>query len=127
MESQLVKTNTSKPTIQDNINKWVILDTQLKLANEKIKNFRNMKTELNHEICQYMKSKNLLQNKIEINGGELAIYEKKEYSSLTFGYIEKCLAEIISDKSQVDYIIHYLKEKRTVEMVLDIRRTAKNV
>jgi hypothetical protein len=74
-----------------------------------------------------MKSKNLLQNKIEINGGELAIYEKKEYSSLTFGYIEKCLAEIISDKSQVDYIIHYLKEKRTVEMVLDIRRTAKNV
>jgi hypothetical protein len=73
-----------------------------------------------------MKESNLLDNKIGITDGELRIYEKKEYSPLSYTYIEKCLAEIIHDKKQLDYIIQYLKQKREITTSLDIKRTYKN-
>jgi hypothetical protein len=61
--------------------------------------------------------------KIEISDGELKMYEKKEYSPLTFTYIEESLAKILTDKSQVDYIIQFLKQNREVKSSVDIRRT----
>ena len=79
-----------------------------------------MKHELSNDICNYMNDKK--NNKIMISDGELKIIEKKEYSPLTYSHIEKCLAEIISDKSKVEYIIQYIKNKRETKMVHDIKR-----
>jgi hypothetical protein len=53
----------------------------------------------------------------------LRIFEKKEYTGLTFGYLEKCLGELIADKSQVEYIIKYLKDKREMNIVYELKRT----
>ena len=58
----------------------------------------------------------------------MVIYEyvkKKDYSSITFGYIERCLDELISDKNQVEYIIKYLKDNREVNVSNEIKRTYK--
>ena len=51
--------------------------------------------------------------------------KKKDYSSITFGYIEQCLAKLISDKKQVDYIIKYLKDNREITTNSEIKRTYK--
>ena len=110
----------------ENIKNWVVLDSQMKIINEKTKIIREKKHEISESICQYMKESNLLENKIGISDGELRIYEKKEYSPLTYGYLERCLGEIISDKSQLNYIIQYLKTKREITTSLDIKRTYKN-
>ena len=80
---------------------------------------RNMKSELSTQICEYTKKNSL--TKIGITNGELRIYEKKEYSPLTYGYIETNLAKIIPDKSHVDYIIKYLKENREITSSLDVK------
>lgn len=109
----------------DDIKKWVTLDTQLKLINEKMKSIRNTKTELNSSICNYIKANNLTTNKITLADGELSMYEKKEYNQLTYAYIEKTLAEIIPDKSNLEYIIKYLKEKRGIKYSNEIKRTMK--
>lgn len=108
-----------------NIQQWVLLDSQLKIVNEKTKKIRETKADLNQKICKYMDQNNLTQNKIGISDGELRIIEKKDYSPLSYTYVERCLAEIITDKKQVDYIIQYLKEKREITSSLDIKRTYK--
>ena len=64
-------------------------------------------------------------NTIKITDGELRFYEKKEYSPLTFGYIEKSLGKIISDKTQLDYVIKFLKENREITTSIDIKRKQK--
>lgn len=115
-----------KQQFVENIKNWVILDSQMKIINEKVKKIRENKTQLSESICNYMKENDLLENKIGITDGELRIYEKKEYSPLSFTYIEKCLAEIIDDKKQLDYVIQYLKQKREITNTLDIKRTYKN-
>ena len=112
-----------KKQFVENIQKWVILDKQLKLVNEKTKEIRENKHRLTNDICNYIQNKNLSSTKIEISDGELKMYEKKEYSPLTFTYIEESLAKILTDKSQVDYVIEFLKKNREVKSSVDIRRT----
>jgi uncharacterized protein (DUF2252 family) len=108
----------------DHVKRWVTIDTQQKLISEKTKKLRDMKNESSEYICNYMSENKADQNKISISDGELKLFERKEYSPLTFGYIEKCLAEIITDKSQTDFIIDYLKQKREIAIHQDIRRTS---
>ena len=107
----------------ENVKKWTLLDSQLKIVYEKTKKMREYKSKLGKEIIQYMESKNKLKAKIQITNGELSFYEKKEYTPLSYSYIERCLAEIIRDKSQVRFIMEYLKEKRNIKTKTEIRRT----
>ena len=107
--------------IVENVQKWVILDTKLKEINEKSKNIRDMKTNIGEEITNYMKE-NDLNNHIEISDGELRIHEKKEYSCLSFGFIENCLKNIIKDETQIEYIIQYLKNERKITHSTEIKR-----
>jgi hypothetical protein len=114
-----------KQDFVENVQKWVILDKQLKIINEKTKDIRETKQQLTEEICTYIKNKNMTNTKIEISDGELKMYEKKDYSPLTFTYVEESLAKILSDKSQVEYIIQFLKSNREIKSSVDIRRTYK--
>ena len=69
------------------IKKWVIADSQLKLLGEKTKQIRDIKQQLTENICTYVHNNNI-NKKIDISDGELRIFEKKEYSTLTFSYLE---------------------------------------
>jgi hypothetical protein len=82
---------------------------------------RELKHDLADNICHYMNENNMKNKKISITGGELKIYDKKDYSPLNYGYIEKCLGEIIPDKTHVEYIINYLKENREVSVSQELR------
>lgn len=119
----------AKPTMSEreqfveNVKKWVAIDTQLKAINERTKQIRDMKTNLQKSIHAYMENNNLLDKKIGVSDGELRFVERKEQTTLSFGYIERCLQEIMPEKSHVDYIIQYLKDKRETSVVSEIRRT----
>jgi len=111
-----------KTQFVENVKKWAILDSQLKIINEKTKKMRDMRNELSENISQYMSDNN--HTKLKLSEGELRLYEKKEYSPLTFGYIEKTLSKIINDKEQLDYVVQYLRENREITTSNDIRRTS---
>ena len=119
--------NTKKDSsLKENITLWVLLDTQLKTINEKTKKMREKKNELSQNICKYIIDNNI-KNKIKIKDGEhlaeIRMYDKKEYSALTFGYIESCLKKLIHDEEQVEYVIEFLKENRGITSSPDIRKT----
>jgi hypothetical protein len=118
--------NVTKAQLINDVQRWVLADTQLKQLTEKIKQMREVKSAANANIMLYMKQTNYNGN-IKISDGELRIYEKKEYSPLTYSYIEKCLAKIIPDETHVEYIIQYLKENREVTINQDIKRIPKKL
>tara|TARA_B110000879_G_C11176321_1_gene516140 strand:+ start:245 stop:628 length:384 start_codon:yes stop_codon:yes gene_type:complete len=125
MSDNIVEKITDKSQLISKIQRWVLLDSQLKIVNDKTKQLREMRSQLNSQISQYMLQNNMSNTKIDISDGDLRICEKKDYSSITFGYIERCLDELISDKTQVEYIIKYLKENREVNVSSEIKRTYK--
>ena len=118
--------NVTKAQLINDVQRWVLADTQLKQLTEKTKQMREVKSAANANIMLYMKQTNYNGN-IKISDGELRIYEKKEYSPLTYGYIEKCLAKIIPDESHVEYIVQYLKDNREVTTNQDIKRIPKKL
>jgi len=130
-EQQIVPKSSSltrpqhKEEFIQNIKKWVLLDSQLKIVNEKTKKMREMKHDLTKQIYEYSNN-HKINNKITITDGELRITEKKEYSPLTFTYVQECLQKIISEEEQVDFIMNYLKDNREISVVPDIRRTFSN-
>lgn len=113
-----------KDELINNVKRWVMIDKQLKIVNEKTRELRQMKQTCGDGICNYLSENPNLNNVIGITGGELRIYQKKDFSPLTFGYIEKCLGELIPNKPQVDYIIKYLKEHREITTTDDIKYKA---
>jgi len=124
MSNSIVQTITKEQLIES-VKRWTLIDSQMKVVNEKVKLLREEKRKHNEIICKYMETNSLTNNKIGISDGELSIYEKKDYSPLTYSYLEECLDKLIPDKEKVTYIIDYLKENREVTKCLDIRRTVK--
>ena len=105
----------------EHVKNWVILDQKIQMINEKTKQIRELKSTVTTDICGYMKRNNITSN-IGISNGELRMYDKKEYKPLTFTYVEKCLNDIIKDKTHVEYIIKYLKDNREITVSQDIKR-----
>lgn len=120
----MITTTNNRDQFVQSIKKWVLMDSQLKLLKEKTKQIRDMKQQCTEDICNYVEE-NQINPKIEISDGELKIYEKKEYSTLTYSYLEDCLDKMISNRDHVDQILQYLKENREVVTSFDIRRTTR--
>jgi hypothetical protein len=72
-----------------------------------------------------MKSKGLEKKRIDTGDSVITFCEKNEYQTLTFGYIEKCLGEII-EKDKVSIIMKHLRDKREVKVSNELRRRFNN-
>jgi hypothetical protein len=122
MDNQVV--TSDKENLIKCIQNYVTIDDNLKLINEKTKLLKDRKSKLSKAICSYVDENNIDKN-IKITDGILKINERKDYTPLSYSYIEDCLDEIIHDESKVSYIIEYLKEKREIKTSLEIKRTKK--
>lgn len=121
-QSLIVNSNKDeREQLVEHVKNWVILDQKIQTINEKTKQIRELKSTVTIDICDYMKRNNITSN-IGISNGELRIYDKKDYKPLTFTYVERCLNEIIKDKTHVEYIIKYLKDNREITVSQDIKR-----
>lgn len=121
-QSLIVKPNKNeRELLIEHVKNWVILDQKIQMINEKTKQIRELKSTITTDICDYIKRNNITSN-IGISNGELRMYDKKDYKPLTFTYVEKCLNEIIKDKTHVEYIIKYLKDNREITISQDIKR-----
>jgi hypothetical protein len=123
MNSTELIVQNDKKTFVENVQKWLLYEQQLKLVTDKAKQIRESKNTTAESICQYMQTHGLTHNKIKITDGELKIYEKKEYSPLTYTYVEECLAKIITEKESVEFIMDYLKQNRETKITHEIRKT----
>ena len=109
-------------SIQENVEKWLDIDNQIKQQNEQIKRLRNERLTVEENITLYANNNNLNNLSIKTNDGTLKLFDFKTSSPLSFKYIEKCLSEIIDDEEKVTEIINYLKEKRTVSITKSIKK-----
>ena len=122
MSNELVVKND----FSQNVRRWVTIDTQLKMINEKTKILREEKHKLSSGICDQLEQTGNQHRKISIHDGDLKVYEKKDYSPLTFTFLEEHLGKIMNDPSQVEYVINYLKGKREIKTTNDLKRSYKN-
>jgi len=110
-------------SFETNLQKWVSIDNQMKLLNDKMKLLREQKTDIAKNIEEHISKNNLSNSFVKITDGQLRFVNTKVTSPLTYKYMEKSLGEIIRNETQVSQIIRYLKEKREFKIVPEIKRT----
>jgi hypothetical protein len=114
--------HTTPPTLEKKIQKWVELDDEIKVANEEIKDIRTERSIINEEIVEIIQERNLLKATVNISDGKLRFVTTKQTAPLTLTYIEKCLKEIITNETQVETIMSYIKNKRETKTTTEIKR-----
>ncbi len=111
---------------QGNIKKWVALDTQLKTLNDKAKEIRSERNELTDGIMGFVADNNLSSSTVKISDGRLKFNQTKQTSPITLGFLENCLTDLFNEEEKVQKIMEYIKEKREIKVVTDIKRYYNN-
>jgi hypothetical protein len=113
-------------SFEQNIQQWVSIDNQIRLLNDKIHELREKKSQLSENITNHVEQNNLRNATVQISDGKLRFVNTKVSSPLTFKYVEKSLGEVIKNQTQVKQIVEYLKEKRDVKVIPEIKRFSNN-
>lgn len=113
-------------SFEQNIQQWVSIDNQMKLLNDKMKELREKKNVISEQINSHIETSQLNNVSIKISDGQLKFINVKETQPLTFKYLETCLSEIIKNEEQVKKIVEYIKNKREVKYVPEIKRLYNN-
>ena len=113
-------------SFEQHIQQWVSKDNQMKQLTDKIKELRDKKNTLNEAIFNHVDNSNLSNASIQISDGKIKFVKTKDTQVLTFKYLETCLHEIIKNEEQVNKIVEYIKNKRDVKYVPEIKRFYNN-
>ena len=104
------------------IKEWVTIDNELRELSFKSKSLREKRNNVNNNVIKYIETNNLDNAIIKISDGTLKFNYTNISQPLTFKYINECLNDITNDKNQVEAIINYIKNKRNVKSIMDIKR-----
>jgi septal ring factor EnvC (AmiA/AmiB activator) len=116
----------SQGNLEKTIQSWVELDNELKKLNDKVKEIRTRKNDVEDKIMVYVENNEMNNSVVNISDGKLKFCETKQTSPLTLGFLEKCLSEVIANQSQVKQIMDYIKSKRETKVVPEIKRYYNN-
>jgi hypothetical protein len=108
-------------SFEQQIQQWVTIDNQMKIVGDKMKELRDKKNTLSEQINTHIETTQF-NSAVKISDGQLKFVKVKETQPLTFKYLETCLSEIIKNEDQVHKIIEYVKNKREVKYVPEIKR-----
>lgn len=109
-------------SFETNIQKWVMLDNQIKLYNDKIKQLREEKNAIGARALKQAEDNGHKDSVIQITDGRLRFTETRVTEPLSFRYINETLTDIIPNSESRDKIITCLKEKRNHKMVPELKR-----
>ncbi len=109
-------------SFEEYIKNWVSTDNQLRALNEQVKQFREKRNQICSNVMNHVENNNLNNATIKISDGILKFASTKQTSPLTLKFIEQCLSECLDDSEDVENIMKYIKNKRDVKYVFDIKR-----
>lgn len=104
------------------IQKWVEVDNKIKKINAELKTSREMKNELEASIMTTVNNKKILNTSFSLPDGRLRFVETRTTNPISLTFVEQCLHELIPNKSQVQHILKYMKEKREIKINPEIKR-----
>jgi hypothetical protein len=113
-------------SFEQQIQQWVSIDNQMKILNDKLKELREKKNTISEQINSFIETNPINNSSVKISDGQLKFVKIKETQQLTFRYLETCLSEIIKNEEQVKKIVEYIKNKREVKYIPEIKRLYHN-
>jgi hypothetical protein len=109
-------------TFDSYVHKWILVDNEINSLQEKLKKWKEMKQTLGTKIKQIMEERQWTGHVLDIPNGTLKLTTKREFSSLSFGYLEECLESFVPDPVNRDIILDYIRDHRVIKESQDLKR-----
>jgi hypothetical protein len=109
-------------SFESDIQKWVVLDNQIKIHADKIKQLREEKNALSADLMNQADSNGHKNSVIKISDGRLRFIDTRITEPLTFRYIDNALNTLIPNPETREQIILCLKNSRTHKVVSELKR-----
>lgn len=109
-------------SFEESIKQWVTIDNKIKKLNEEAKELRQQRTSITKQINNYVEENDLKHATVQISDGKLKFQSVKVTQPLSLKFVKECLEDCIQNETSVEKIMNYIKERRNVEYVDDIRR-----
>jgi len=117
---------SSSSLFDKQIQKWVEVDNKIKKINAELKLSREMKNDLEASIMTTVNNKKMLNTSLSLPDGRLRFVETKTTNPISLTFVEQCLNDLIPNKSQVQHILKYMKDKREIKINPEIKRYYNN-
>jgi hypothetical protein len=105
----------------ENVKQWIILDNQMKLYNDKLKELRKAKNDIENTILDHVNKHSLTNSIVKITDGKLKFGEYKQTSPISLKYVEQCIVKCLGEE-KVKQIMEFIKKNREVKSSLEIKR-----
>lgn len=106
---------------QQRLQRWLQLDNTLKAYNEKVKQLRDQRNQLEETILEHQAS---LPPQVHMQDGvRLRFAQTRVTEPITFRFLETSLNKIIKNPEQVRTLVEHLKRDRASKIVPEIKRT----
>lgn len=119
-------TSSTSTLFDKQIQKWVEIDNKIKKINAELKTSRELKNDLETSIMTTVNTKKLLNTSLSLPDGKLRFVETKTTNPISLTFVEQCLNDLIPNKSQVQHILKYIKDKREIKINSEIKRYYNN-
>jgi hypothetical protein len=109
-------------SFEESIKKWVSIDNQLKILQDKSRELRAEKQDIGDDILGYVDTNSLSNATVRINDGRLRFAVTAQPAPLSLGFVRRCLIDCVGNEEQVDKIMGYMKAQRDVKTKPEIKR-----
>jgi hypothetical protein len=110
-------------SFQNNIIEWINLDNEIKKQNNKIKELRDKRKDLEIDIYDYVDTNELNTSTIKTSDSKIAFKKVKIQAPLTLKYVESCLSQCIESEEHIKHIMKIIRNNRESKYVDEIKRT----
>lgn len=107
----------------ESIKRWVALDNQIKLHNDRLRDLRAQRGDVQESIMEYVDTNNMTNSTVRISDGKLRFGQARQTAPLTLRHVEDCLRKCISSEEDVNAIMGYIKKSRETKVYPDIKRS----
>ena len=108
---------------QNNIRQWVAFDNRIKSVNEELRTLRQNRNQKASDIIMYASANRMSNATVNITDGKLKFITSNQTAPLTLKHVENCLKKCMSDETQVDAVMNFIKNTRPTKVTSDIKRT----
>ena len=104
---------------------WVTIDDSIKQRMVEIRELRDARNQHQDYILDHVATHNISHQTVQISDGILRFQNSKTTAPLTFKFITQCLTDCISDENQVKQLVDYIKQKRVIKYIPEVKRSYK--
>ena len=112
-------------SFEEAVKSWVATDNEIKEKMTELKELRDTRVHYQEYIIDYVTNNDMEHKTVQITDGELRFQNNKVTSPLTFKFITQCLTDCISDENQVKQLVEYIKQKRAIKYIPEVKRSYK--